>query len=106
MKRSILLMSLFMLTSIMAHAIPARPGIWRTITLKDGTTVKAMLKGDETMNFYEDKEGNVYMSNPDGTFSLTAREALSKEASVRYARRNAREASGQKRVADVGKQYP
>ena len=105
MKRSILLMSLFMLTSIMAHAIPARPGIWRTITLKDGTTVKAMLKGDETMNFYEDKEGNVYMSNPDGTFSLTAREALSKEASVRYARRNAREASGQKRVADVGKQY-
>lgn len=62
MKRSILLMSLFMLTSIMAHAIPARPGIWRTITLKDGTTVKAMLKGDETMNFYEDKEGNVYMS--------------------------------------------
>ena len=71
MKKTILLMSLFLLTSIMTFAVPALPGIWRNITLEDGTTVYAQLKGDETVNFYEDKEGNIYMANEDGTYSLT-----------------------------------
>lgn len=68
MKKTILLMSLFLLTSIMTFAVPALPGIWHNITLEDGTTVYAQLKGDETVNFYEDKEGNIYMANEDGTY--------------------------------------
>ena len=43
MKKTILLMSLFLLTSIMTFAVPAFPGIWRNITLEDGTTVYAQL---------------------------------------------------------------
>ena len=104
MKKSILLMSLFMLASIMAHAVPARPGMWRTITLDNGSTVVAMLKGDETLNFYEDKDGNRYMANEDGTYSLTSAEAFKKAAKAGQTRRRALGLNGPKRVADIGGQ--
>ena len=98
-------MSLFLLTSIMTFAVPALPGIWRNITLEDGTTVYAQLKGDETVNFYEDKEGNIYMANEDGTYSLTSADTFKKKASKRRAKFSAISHTSPKRVAGVGNKY-
>lgn len=105
MKKTILLMSLFLLTSIMTFAVPALPGIWHNITLEDGTTVYAQLKGDETVNFYEDKEGNIYMANEDGTYSLTSADTFKKKASKRRAKFSAISHTSPKRVAGVGNKY-
>ena len=105
MKKTILLMSLFLLTSIMTFAVPALPGIWHNITLEDGTTVYAQLKGDETVNFYEDKEGNIYMANEDGTYSLTSADTFKKKASKRRAKFSAISHTSPKRVAGVGNKF-
>lgn len=67
MKKILLSLSALLLTTA-SFAIPARPGIWRTITLTDGTQVQAQLQGDEHLNYYEDAEGNTYIENADGTF--------------------------------------
>ena len=67
MKKILLSLSALLLTTA-SFAIPARPGIWRTITLTNGTQVRAQLQGDEHLNYYEDAEGNTYTENADGTF--------------------------------------
>lgn len=67
MKKILLSLSALLLTTA-SFAIPARPGIWRTITLTNGTQVQAQLQGDEHLNYYEDAEGNTYTENADGTF--------------------------------------
>ena len=62
-------MSLFWLASS-TFAIPVRPGMWRIITLDNGTEVRALLQGDEHLSYYEDEDGNTYTANANGTFSL------------------------------------
>lgn len=44
-------------------AVPARRGVWKTITLDDGTEVKAMLCGDENMHYWLTEDGKAYMKN-------------------------------------------
>lgn len=105
MKKTILLMSLFLLASIMTFAIPAMPGLWRNITLDDGTTVYAQLKGDETVNFYEDKDGNIYMPNDAGTYTLTTETAFKAKANKLRAAHRAISHRSPMRVAGVGGQY-
>lgn len=38
-------------------AVPAKPGQWRTLTLADGRQVRAELKGDEFMHFWQTEDG-------------------------------------------------
>ena len=40
-----------------AMAVPAKPGVWRTISLTDGTQVKVQLVGDEFMHYYQSADG-------------------------------------------------
>ena len=51
---SVLLLS--MVTSLVM-AVPARPGIWRTIKLADGSEVRVTLRGDEHLHFWQSAEG-------------------------------------------------
>lgn len=44
-----------------AMAVPAKPGVWRTISLTDGTQVKVQLVGDEFMHFYQSADGTRYL---------------------------------------------
>ena len=55
-----------------AAAVPAKPGLWRKITLKDGTQIFAQLRGDERGSFLADKAGNAYAPNDDGTYSMVS----------------------------------
>ena len=52
--------------SLAANAVPAKPGLWRTITLADGTQVRAELRGDEYCSFYADKQGRTFRLSDDG----------------------------------------
>lgn len=52
--------------ALTASAIPAKPGLIRTLTLSDGTTVKAQLVGDEHGHYWLSADGRAYQQM-DGT---------------------------------------
>lgn len=53
----------FLLLSTAANAVPARPGVRRNLTLKDGSTVSALLVGDEHGHYWLGEDGKGYRSN-------------------------------------------
>ena len=52
-----------MLASISVMAVPAKKGIWKTITLENGEEVKALLKGDEFGHYWQTGDGRRYVAN-------------------------------------------
>jgi len=60
MKKLLFSLSLIVVT-LCANAIPAKRGMWKNIQLADGTTVKAMLKGDEFLHYYATEAGVCYV---------------------------------------------
>lgn len=52
--------------ALTASAVPAKPGLFRTLTLSDGTTVKAQLVGDEHGHYWLSADGRAYQQ-VDGT---------------------------------------
>lgn len=70
MRKYILLLAI-MTVSVSLMAVPARRA-FTDCMLTDGTTVQLTQAGDELAHWYEDAEGNVYVSNPDGTFAPSA----------------------------------
>ena len=69
-------LSLFVATVV--TAIPAKRGLWRNITLKNGKQVKVELVGDEHFHFYRDAAGNVYVQNIYKTYSKKSLRKLNK----------------------------
>ena len=59
-------MKLLMLASLMgfvalsAQAVPAKKGVWRMVTLADGTQKRVELRGDEFCSYWVDAEGVSY----------------------------------------------
>lgn len=47
-------------SAISVNAGPVVPGVWRDITLADGTQVHAQLRGDEFGSFWQDADGTCY----------------------------------------------
>ena len=60
-----------MVICLSINAIPAKRGMWRTITLSDGTQKVVELRGDEHFHFLADSQGNAYVQNEWGTFDKT-----------------------------------
>ncbi len=52
--------------ALTASAVPAKPGLFRTLTLSGGTTVKAQLVGDEHGHYWLSADGRAYQQM-DGT---------------------------------------
>ena len=59
MKRIWMMLSLVIVTMV-AIAVPAKPGLWKTLRLADGTEVKAQLKGDEHGHFWLTEDGRAF----------------------------------------------
>lgn len=88
-----------------AMAVPAKPGVWRTISLSDGTQVKVQLVGDEFMHYYQSADGTRYLYDAasatyqvysDTHFSASRRKAVARRTKVnnrRAVRRKADAAS-------------
>lgn len=90
---------------LLAMAVPAKPGVWRTISLSDGTQVKVQLVGDEFMHYYQSADGTRYLYDAasatyqvysDTHFSASRRKAVARRAKAnnrRAVRRKADAAS-------------
>ncbi len=89
MKKNILLIPILSLISIMMLAVPARRGVWRTLQLTDGSTVRAMLAGDEHVHFWQDADGNAYRQAGDNVYARIDRATVADAAKVRRAKANA-----------------
>ena len=59
--RSMLLV-LFLMLAVAIFAVPAKPGLKRLLTLTDGSTVNAMLVGDEYAHYWLGDDGNASQS--------------------------------------------
>lgn len=59
-KKHLLLASLLGFVSLTAHAVPAKKGVWRMVTLADGTQKRVELRGDEFCSYWMDAEGICY----------------------------------------------
>ena len=84
-----------------AYAVPARPGQTRNLTLSDGTTVSAVLVGDEHGHYWLGSDGRAYQSTNGSAFY----HAIDKQAAMESAaqRRTAANERRMKRMAAPGK---
>ena len=85
-----------------AMAVPAKPGVWRTISLTDGTQVKVQLVGDEFMHYYQSADGTRYLYDAasatyqvysDSQFSNSRRKAVARRAKANKRRAVRRKAN-------------
>ncbi len=54
------------MVSLALYAIPAKPHLWKTIRLNDGTEMRAQLKGDEFGHYWQATNGLQYVATKDG----------------------------------------
>ena len=87
MKRTLLLGTLLMAVLIVV-AVPAKRGVWKTLTLQDGTEVRATLVGDEHGHFWKSENGQAYTQRGDAYVAVDAQQIIQK-AKVRRAKVNA-----------------
>lgn len=83
MKKTLLVLAMLVLT-LAANAIPAKPGLKKTITLADGTQIVATLVGDEHGHFYRGSDGKAYqMKEETGIFEEVDEDAIIAKAQTR-----------------------
>ena len=88
--KKLLIVCASLLFTLGAAAVPAKRGIWKTIRLADGTEVKAELRGDEFMNYWESADGRRFtMNSATRLFETADFEALRKSAAAKRAVRKA-----------------
>lgn len=68
------------------YAVPAKRGIWKTVTTADGSTVKVELRGDEFCHYWRAADGRCYVENAGtGLFETANVSALLKAGEPRRA---------------------
>lgn len=70
-----------------AFAVPAKRGVWRTITLSNGLTVKARLCGDEHAHWWQLEDGRSFAVDSLGKGNVVVPRLLMAEAKSRMAAR-------------------
>ena len=75
----------WLLTAMTMMAVPAKPGIWKTLKLADGTEVRARLAGDEHVHFWVSENGGRYAEASDGVFEPVSSATLARRAANRRA---------------------
>ncbi len=70
MKKLLLTLS-FAIMTMAIMAIPAKPNLWKTIKLNDGTEVRARLCGDEHVHFWQTEDGRQFVEDGDQFTAIT-----------------------------------
>ena len=83
---------LLTIIAVTAMAIPAKRGFWKTITLVDGTQVRAELRGDKNFCCMVDEAGNRYVRNDSATYRLVTDDEVTAKQNNSRARRAAKRA--------------
>ena len=79
--------------AICASAVPAKPGLTRQLTLTDGTTVKALLVGDEFGHYWKGADGKAYqMLAGTNTYQEVNAQTVTQRAQQKRAKANQRRA--------------
>lgn len=79
MKRTFCALALVLSTAA-AMAIPAKPGLWKTLKLSDGTEVRAQLRGDEHVHFWMTEDGRRLMMSDNVLKEVDETQILSRMA--------------------------
>ena len=66
-----------LLSVLTAQAVPAKPGVKRTVRQADGTLRELTLCGDEHFSFFKDDEGQPYILNADNWLMPISQEEVS-----------------------------
>ena len=64
---------LLTIIAVTAMAIPAKRGVWKMITLSDGTEVRAQLVGDEHGHYWLSEDGIAYNQANNKDYLCTGR---------------------------------
>jgi M6 family metalloprotease-like protein len=86
--KSLIFSLLFVLAATTVIAVPAKPGVWKTLRLADGTEIEARLVGDEFLHFWQTADGqNFIVADDNGTakpadLALMRQRALSRRSSA------------------------
>ena len=79
-KRIVLALVMLLLVTA-ANAVPAKPGQKRQLTLADGTTVSALLVGDEHGHYWLADDGKAYLDiNNSNVFQLIDKQTINQKA--------------------------
>ena len=100
----VLLLFVFMM-ALTVNAIPAKPGLTKTLQLTDGTMVQARLVGDEFGHYWISADGKTYVSDEaTNLYKLADVETIKSNARAKRSRSNARRVSrlGQNKVGEIG----
>lgn len=103
-KRCLIIVS-FLLLTIASFAVPAKPGLTRILTLTDGTTVTAILVGDEHGHFWKGTDGKAYqMVAGTDTYQEVNSQEIIQRAQQKRAQANSRRSKrlAPRRVGEVG----
>lgn len=99
-------LSLTTLATLMAvitiFAVPAKPGLKKKVTLRNGSTVELTLKGDEHFSYYTDAEGNAYKLKDRELIRLTAEEVSEQWTAMRQERLAVGKMAGRRAAKRVG----
>ncbi len=63
MKQRIFILNALLCLVLSVWAVPAKRGVWCTLSLVDGTEVKAQLVGDEFLHYYVSEDGTKYVQD-------------------------------------------
>ena len=85
-------------------AVPAKPGLKKKVTLKDGTTVELSLKGDEHFSYYTDAAGKPCKLKNGELIKLTREEVVKQWTALRE-QRLAQGNSSSRRARRAGEPY-
>lgn len=83
-----MLLVLFLMLAVAMFAVPAKPGLKRLLTLTDGSTVNAMLVGDEYAHYWLGDDGNAYQSAGNDVYQIVDLQALKQRGVQRRAAAN------------------
>jgi len=100
MKKRLLLTTLAtMMAVITVLAVPAKPGVKKKVTLKDGSIVELTLKGDEHFSYYTDAKGVPCLLKNGQLVTMTSREVAETWASRKQQRLSLTDAANSHRAA-------
>ncbi len=99
--RKIVLTLSFIVMAIAAMAIPAKPGLWKTIKLANGTEVRVQLRGDEHCHFWQADNGTCYLER-NGAYVVADKAKLVKHGQQRRCEAAKAQLNRLKKVAKKG----
>lgn len=101
--KRLLLAGFALLMATVTQAIPAKPGVKRTVTLADGNTVELTLQGDEHFSYYTDAQDTPFLMKGGQLKKMTQQEVAQLWTARKQARMEKVSVSGSRRNAPMHK---